>query len=157
MDTGQQEDTQTDPDFGKEQEEDSQEGSDYDVALEEDTQISWISCIGGLKFLCEQVSMCERIIQKASATEALQPNVLLEELISATEKVKATSSALLIDAKKSLNQLHKANPTPDVSKVNDFMPISKDPGSRRKILTDEERIYDQFRTISTETWVVPSE
>ena len=85
--------------------------------------------------------MCERIVQKASLTEAPQPNVLLEELISATEKVKATSSALLIDAKKSLNQLQEMNPTPGVSKVNDFVPISKDPGNRREILTDEDREF----------------
>jgi hypothetical protein len=47
--------------------------------------------------------LCERVLEEASKTDAPQPCVLLEELVSVTEKVKATSSALLFDAKKNLD------------------------------------------------------
>eukprot|EP00794_Sanderia_malayensis_P019699 gene19699-21648_t len=48
--------------------------------------------------------------------------------------MKAASSALLTDAKKSLNQLQEISLTPCAAKVNEFIPINKDPGSRRTIL-----------------------
>ena len=83
--------------------------------------------------------MCERVLEKASKTDAPQPCVLLEELVSVTEKVKATSSALLFDAKKSLEKLQEMSPTIYAAEVNEFVPISKDPGSRRRILTDQDR------------------
>ena len=123
------------------QEDDAQRDSDFDVDQEDDTPIPWIFCTGQLKFLCEHISICEGIVKKASITDAPQPNVLLEELIIATEKVKATSSSLLTDAKNSLNQLQISNPKPDASNVKEFIPINKDPGSRRKILTDDDREF----------------
>ena len=51
--------------------------------------------------------MCEQVLAKAGNTDAPQAHVLLGELISATEKVKETSSSLLSNAKKSLDQLQK--------------------------------------------------
>eukprot|EP00795_Rhopilema_esculentum_P009632 gene9632-17390_t len=81
------------------------------------------------------------MVKKAFVTDAPQQNVLLEELIIGTEKVKATSSSLLTVAKNSLNQLPMNNPKPDASNVKEFIPISKDPGSRRKIITDENRKF----------------
>eukprot|EP00794_Sanderia_malayensis_P014514 gene14514-16020_t len=104
------------------------------VQKEDDVPISSISCIGGLKVLCEHVSVCKRIVHRASVIDSPQPSVLLEEMISVTEKMKAASSALLTDAKKSLSQLQEISLTPCAAKVNEFIPINKDPGSRRKIL-----------------------
>ena len=135
-------DSSPEPDYNTKQNDDVQTDSDFDAEQEVDTQISWIFCIGKLKYLCKNISMCEEgIVKKASITDAPQPNVLLEELISVTEKVKATSSSLLVDAKKSLNQLQLINAQPTASKLDAFIPISKDPGSRRKIVTDEDREY----------------
>ncbi|CAB4017034.1 Hypothetical predicted protein [Paramuricea clavata] len=84
--------------------------------------------------------MCERVLEKVSKTDAPQSCVLLEELVSVTEKVKATSSALLFDAKKTLD---KGKPCPSIyaAEVNEFVPISKEPGSRRRILTDQDREF----------------
>ena len=85
--------------------------------------------------------MCERVLEKASKTDAPQPRVLLEELISVTEKVVASSSALISDGKKSLNQLQEMSPPIYAAEVGEFFPISKDPGSRRRILTDQDREF----------------
>ena len=85
--------------------------------------------------------MCEQVLAKAGNTDAPQAHVLLGELISATEKVKETSSSLLSNAKKSLDQLQKMFPAPESSEDNEFIPISKDPGSGRKILTDQDREF----------------
>ena len=87
--------------------------------------------------------MCERMLEKACKTDAPRPCVLLEESISVTKKTKATSSALLFDAKKSLDKIREMSPTIYAADVNEFVPISKNPGSRRIILTDQDIICDQ--------------
>ena len=85
--------------------------------------------------------MCERALDKASKTDAPQPCVLLEELISVTEKVKTTSSALLFHAMKSLDKLQQISPTIYEAEINEFVPISKESGSIRRIATDQDREF----------------
>lgn len=63
-DVEQKDNTPIDSDFDTDQEEESQKDSDSEIVQEEDIQISWVSCVGRLKFLCEHFSMCEKIVLK---------------------------------------------------------------------------------------------
>ena len=92
--------------------------------------------------------MCEQVLAKANNTDAAQANMVLAELISVTEKVKETSSTLLSNVKKSLDQLQKMFPAPESSEDNEFVLIS-----RRIIRTDQDRkIWSIYGFISMRAW-----
>ena len=105
-----------------------------------ETPVTWISCFGMLKHLCNNLTECQELISKAERIDAPQPENLLGELLDVVERVNRLSSSLLLDTNEALKRINLEN---DVSifSSTEFTPIDRDPGSRRNIITDEDRVY----------------
>eukprot|EP00112_Aurelia_sp_Birch-Aquarium-sp1_P015884 Seg3558.1 transcript_id=Seg3558.1/GoldUCD/mRNA.D3Y31 product="hypothetical protein" protein_id=Seg3558.1/GoldUCD/D3Y31 len=97
---------------------------------------SYLPCvaISPLIFASETLNECLITANVDEDTQPPPPYTLTWGFVEETGEISEINGCLtmsrLQDAKKSLNQLQEDDPTPGVSQVHDFMPISKDPGSR---------------------------
>ena len=72
--------------------------------------------------------------------DALQPENLLGELLDVVERVCDLSSYLLSDTHQALAGINSQQKKTEFASTK-FTPIDHDPGCRRRILTDEDRMY----------------
>ena len=79
-------------------------------------------------------------MSKIGNVDVPQPENLLGELADVAERVNQVSSSLLSDTQEVLAQLNTQEKV-IVEDVSNFVLIDRDPGCRRPILTDEDKIY----------------
>ncbi|CAB3983432.1 zinc finger MYM-type 1-like [Paramuricea clavata] len=103
------------------------------------TTITWISCFGMLQHLCSNLTDCQELISKAEKIDAPQPENLLGELLDVVERVNRLSSSLLSDTNQALRHINLENEA-SVFSSTEFTPIDRDPGCRRDIITNEDRV-----------------
>ncbi len=72
--------------------------------------------------------------------DAPQPENLLGELLDVVERVCHLSTSLLSDTHQALAGINSQQKTTEFASTK-FTPIDRDPGCRRRILTDEDRMY----------------
>ena len=84
---------------------------------------------------------CQQLIYKAENTDAPQPENLLSELLDVVERVNRLSSALIVDTNEALTNIKSQENKDPVFSSMEFSPIYHDPGCRREIMSDEDRIY----------------
>ena len=102
--------------------------------------IHWISCFGKLSHLCGNLTECQELISKVGKVDAPLPENLLGELLDVVERVRHYSSSLLSDTRRVLMHINSQEKACEFESTN-FLPIDRDPGCRRKILTDKDRLY----------------
>ena len=95
---------------------------------------------GKLSFLCGNFRECQELLSKIENVDVPQPENLLGELADVAERVNQVSSSLPSDTQEVLAQLNTQEKV-IVENVSNFVPIDRDPGCRRPILTDEDKIY----------------
>ena len=78
-------------------------------------------------------------MSKIGNVDVPQPENLLGELVDVVERVNQVSSSLLSDTQEVLAQLNAQEKV--IEDVPIFVPIDRDPGCRRPILTDEDKVY----------------
>ncbi len=83
---------------------------------------------------------CQALLEKAENIEEPQPEHLLEELIVITKNIKSISSDLASDASSCLNDVKEKQETVQIEAI-DIDLIARDPGERRPILNDNDRLY----------------
>ena len=103
--------------------------------------VTWIECFGRLSHLCCNLMECRELISKVEKLDVPQPETLLGELLDVVERLNSLSSSLLSDTNQALANIKSQQDHVPVISSTEFIPIDRDPGCRRKILTDEDRLY----------------
>ena len=103
--------------------------------------VTWIECFGKFSHLCSNLMECQELISKVGKLDVPQPENHLGELLDVVERLNSLSSSLLSDTNQALANIKSQQDHVPVFSSTEFIPIDRDPGCRRKILTDEDRVY----------------
>ena len=121
---------------------DADENSELSETVNTDAKtVTWIECFGRLSHLCCNLMECQELISKVRKLNAPQPENLLGELLDVVERLNRLSSSLLSDTNQALANIKSQQTQVLVFSSTEFIPIVRDPGCRRKILTDDDRVY----------------
>lgn len=82
-------------------------------------------------------------MSKIGNVDVPQPENLLDELVDVVERVNQVSSSLLSDTREVLAHINAQEKVIEEASTTTtkFVPIDRDPGCRRPILTDEDKVY----------------